>query len=128
MTGTPRTALVLGGGGVTGIAWELGLLHGLAEGGIWWVLASLFVVISPLGIIMPTVQVTALQNHADEAGTAASLIGAMNSLVPGLVTPLIGILGSSVLNMAYVMIGALAIAHLALWFIVRPRSQSTVVA
>ncbi len=29
-----RTALVLGGGGVTGIAWELGLLHGLAEAGV----------------------------------------------------------------------------------------------
>jgi NTE family protein len=27
-------ALVLGGGGVTGVAWELGLLHGLAEAGI----------------------------------------------------------------------------------------------
>lgn len=27
-------ALVLGGGGVTGIAWELGVLHGLAEHGI----------------------------------------------------------------------------------------------
>lgn len=29
-----RTALVLGGGGVTGIAWELGLLKGLADGGV----------------------------------------------------------------------------------------------
>jgi NTE family protein len=29
-----RRALVLGGGGVTGIAWELGLLAGLADGGI----------------------------------------------------------------------------------------------
>jgi NTE family protein len=28
-----RTALVLGGGGVTGIAWEIGLLAGLAEAG-----------------------------------------------------------------------------------------------
>lgn len=27
-------ALVLGGGGVTGIAWEIGLLHGLAEHGV----------------------------------------------------------------------------------------------
>jgi NTE family protein len=27
------TALVLGGGGITGIGWELGLLYGLAEGG-----------------------------------------------------------------------------------------------
>ncbi|HET7357874.1 MAG TPA: patatin-like phospholipase family protein [Nocardioidaceae bacterium] len=30
----PGTALVLGGGGVTGIAWEIGLLLGLAEHGI----------------------------------------------------------------------------------------------
>src|SRR3954470_11059972 len=29
-----RRALVLGGGGVTGIAWEVGLLHGLAEAGV----------------------------------------------------------------------------------------------
>lgn len=27
-------ALVLGGGGVTGVAWEIGLLHGLAESGV----------------------------------------------------------------------------------------------
>ncbi|WP_091542637.1 patatin-like phospholipase family protein [Modestobacter sp. DSM 44400] len=29
-----RTALVLGGGGITGIAWELGLVAGLAEAGV----------------------------------------------------------------------------------------------
>ena len=29
-----RTALVLGGGGITGIAWELGVLKGLADGGV----------------------------------------------------------------------------------------------
>jgi len=29
-----RTALVLGGGGITGIAWEIGLLAGLAEEGV----------------------------------------------------------------------------------------------
>ena len=29
-----RTALVLGGGGITGIAWELGILAGLAEAGV----------------------------------------------------------------------------------------------
>jgi NTE family protein len=31
---TARRALVLGGGGVTGIAWETGILAGLAEGGV----------------------------------------------------------------------------------------------
>ncbi len=34
MEGRGRTALVLGGGGITGIAWELGLLAGLAEAGV----------------------------------------------------------------------------------------------
>lgn len=36
-------ALVLGGGGVTGVAWELGLLAGLAEAGIDLLTADLFV-------------------------------------------------------------------------------------
>jgi NTE family protein len=33
-TDSPTSALVLGGGGITGIAWEIGLLHGLAEAGV----------------------------------------------------------------------------------------------
>ncbi|MBG0563777.1 patatin-like phospholipase family protein [Actinoplanes aureus] len=36
-------ALVLGGGGVTGVAWEIGLLHGLAENGVDLTDADLFV-------------------------------------------------------------------------------------
>jgi NTE family protein len=38
-----RTALVLGGGGVTGIAWELGLLAGLADAGVDLTAADLVV-------------------------------------------------------------------------------------
>jgi NTE family protein len=34
MAGDGGTALVLGGGGITGIAWELGILTGLAEAGV----------------------------------------------------------------------------------------------
>lgn len=34
MTTTTTSALVLGGGGITGIAWEIGLLHGLREAGV----------------------------------------------------------------------------------------------
>ncbi|MFG2294240.1 patatin-like phospholipase family protein [Streptomyces sp. NPDC048603] len=33
-TGTGGTALVLGGGGLTGVGWECGILHGLAEAGV----------------------------------------------------------------------------------------------
>ena len=38
-----KRALVLGGGGVTGVAWEIGLLHGLAEQGADLSAADLFV-------------------------------------------------------------------------------------
>jgi NTE family protein len=38
-----RTALVLGGGGITGIAWEIGLVAGLAEAGVDLRSANLFV-------------------------------------------------------------------------------------
>jgi NTE family protein len=38
-----KRALVLGGGGVTGVAWEIGLLYGLAEHGIDLSAADLFV-------------------------------------------------------------------------------------
>jgi NTE family protein len=34
MKGHAGRALVLGGGGITGVAWEIGLLHGLAERGL----------------------------------------------------------------------------------------------
>ncbi|WP_210441109.1 patatin-like phospholipase family protein [Nocardioides xinjiangensis] len=34
MTASGTSALVLGGGGITGIAWELGILHGLAQAGV----------------------------------------------------------------------------------------------
>jgi len=40
---TEGRALVLGGGGVTGVAWEIGLLYGLAEHGIDLSAADLFV-------------------------------------------------------------------------------------
>jgi NTE family protein len=40
---TGERALVLGGGGVTGIAWETGILHGLAEAGVDLTDADLFV-------------------------------------------------------------------------------------
>ena len=36
-------ALVLGGGGVTGVAWEIGMLMGLAEAGLDLSAADLFV-------------------------------------------------------------------------------------
>jgi len=88
----------------------------------------LFFVVASVGLIMPTVQVTALANHGAEAGTAASLIGAMNFGVAGILSPLVGLLGISPTSMALVMIVALVIGNTVFWTVVRPRVQATVVA
>lgn len=101
---------------------------GLMDLGLTGVLIPLFFVVSSLGIIGPTVQITALKDHAAEAGTAASLLGALNFGVAGLVSPIVGVLGASVEAMAIVMIGSLAVAHTVFWLVVRPRVSSEVVS
>lgn len=123
----PRTVTTAGLSVMLGGAFAL-LACGLLGAGVLPVMIALFFVVSPVGLIMPTVQVTALANHAGEAGTAASLIGALNMGVAGLASPLVGIGGISITSMAVVMIGALAVAQAALWLIVRKRASAEVVA
>lgn len=103
------------------------LVCSLFDTGLLGVIVPLFFVVTPLGFIMPAVQVMALQDHGSEAGTAASLIGAMNFGVAGLVSPIVGMLGASSTTMAVVMIGALIVGHASLWLVVRPRTSSEVV-
>lgn len=98
------------------------------ELGLIGVLIPLFFVVASVGLIMPTVQITALANHGAEAGTAASLIGALNFGVAGIVSPIVGLLGVSVVSMATVMVGSLVVGNLIFWLVVRPRVQSTVIA
>jgi len=123
----PRTVTALGLGVMSVGALTL-LVGSVFDVGLIAVLASLFLVVSPVGLIMPSVQVTALANHGKEAGTAASLIGAANFGVAGLLSPLVGAIGISVASMGIVMVGALAVGHLSFWIVVRPRVQSVVVA
>jgi NTE family protein len=52
-----RRAVVLGGGGVTGVAWEIGLIHGLAERGVDLSRADLFVGTSAGSVV--SAQITA---------------------------------------------------------------------
>lgn len=99
----------------------------LFDSGLLGAVIPLFFVVTPLGFIMPAVQVMALQDHGSEAGTAASLIGAMNFGVAGIVSPVVGMLGASSTSMAIVMIGALLVGHASLWLVVRPRTSGEVV-
>ncbi|UQU66935.1 patatin-like phospholipase family protein [Couchioplanes caeruleus] len=76
-----KRALVLGGGGVTGVAWEIGLLHGLAERGVDLTTADLFVGTSAGSVVAAQLTggtgVAELYEHelADTSGDPDATIG-----------------------------------------------------
>jgi DHA1 family bicyclomycin/chloramphenicol resistance-like MFS transporter len=94
--------------------------------GLWGTLIPLFIFMTSCGFTFPCVQVLALDRHGKAAGTAASIIGATNFGVAGLITPLVGWIsrdaGITATTMAAVMVGCAVIGLLSLWFIVRPRT------
>lgn len=68
----------------------------------------LFVFMTACGFTFPNVQVLALDRHGKAAGTAASIIGATNFGVAGLISPLVGWIsqdaGITATTMASVMV------------------------
>ena len=94
--------------------------------GMPWLLIALFFTVAPLGLILPTAQILALNDHPKEAGTAASLLGALNFAVAGVVSPLVSVLGISFTSMATVMVGAMAVAHASYWLVVRRHASAEV--
>ncbi len=91
--------------------------------GIWGTAVPLWFYICAAGFVFPCVQVLALFNHGAQAGTAASLLGAVTFGLAGAVSPIVGILGiDSATPMAVVMAACITLAIVALWTVVRPRS------
>ncbi|RKR73127.1 multidrug effflux MFS transporter [Frondihabitans australicus] len=91
--------------------------------GLAGVLVPLWIFIASCGFSFPQVQVLALANHGKEAGTAASLLGALNFGLAGLISPVVGFIGvSTAAPMGAVMVCTTAIAILSLWILVRPRT------
>ena len=91
------------------------------DAGIWGTMVPLFFFITACGFGFPMVQVLALANHGKEAGTAASLLGAMNFGLAGLLSPIVGLFGiGSATPMGAAMAVAASIAVLSVWFVVRP--------
>jgi len=94
----------------------------LAGAGLWGTLVPLWFFIAGCGFNIPCVQVLALNAHGHEAGTAASLLGAANFGIAGLLSPVAGLFGvSNAIPMGIVMAAAAVISIASLWFIVRPR-------
>ncbi len=86
-----RTALVLGGGGITGIAWEIGLLHGLAEHGVDLTDADVVVGTSAGSVVgaqittgqpLPELYAEQLAPADAEIGGALSRSGVLRLMVP----------------------------------------------
>jgi MFS transporter, DHA1 family, multidrug resistance protein len=91
--------------------------------GFWGTAIPLWIYILACGFSFPAVQVLALAHHGAEAGTAASLLGALNFGLAGLISPLIGLMGvGSAVPMAFVMLLAAVVAITALWSLVRPKT------
>ncbi len=92
-----------------------------ADAGMWGTIVPLFFFITACGFGFPLVQVLALANHGKEAGTAASLLGALNFGLAGLLSPIVGTFGiANATPMGAAMAVAAAVAVAALWFVVRP--------
>ncbi|WGD38681.1 multidrug effflux MFS transporter [Lysinibacter sp. HNR] len=92
-------------------------------GGLLGVVIPLFFYIAACGFGFPAVQVLALVRHGKQAGTAASLLGATNFGLAGIISPVVGVLGiATAVPMASVMTATAALATIVLWFVVQPRT------
>jgi DHA1 family bicyclomycin/chloramphenicol resistance-like MFS transporter len=99
------------------------LLLGTASAPLPVVLLPLWVFIAACGFGFPSVQVLGLAHHGEEAGTAASLLGAVNFGLAGLLSPLVGLLGiQSARPMGLVMAVTAVVGVSAIWLLVRPRT------
>jgi MFS transporter, DHA1 family, multidrug resistance protein len=95
--------------------------------GLWGTLVPLWFYICATGFMFPCVQVLSLANHGAQAGTAASLLGASQFMMAGIVPPVVGWLGvTSAVPMGAVMAVCISGSMTALWLVVRPRTVPSI--
>lgn len=90
--------------------------------GLWGIIVPLWFYIMSAGFTFPCVQVLALANHGAQAGTAASLLGAVTFGLAGAISPVVGLLGVSATSMGAVMAACIGAGVIFLWTVVRPRT------
>lgn len=110
------TALVVGGVAAAGV------VTGALAGSLAVVAVALFAFVGSLGMVTPNSTALALDAHARHAGTAAALMGGVQSVVGALAAPLVGLGGEgSALPMAVVLAAAAALSLTAVLTLARPR-------
>lgn len=89
--------------------------------GLAGILVPLWFFIAACGFSFPCTQVLALANHGSEAGTAASLLGALNFGLAGAISPIVGLFGiHNAVPMGVIMGCAGLVSITVLWTVVRP--------
>ncbi len=95
----------------------------IAGAGFWGTVVPLWFFITACGFGFPMVQALALANHGKEAGTAASLLGAVNFGLAGLLSPIVGLFGiANAVPMGVVMASTSVVSIATLWLVVQPRT------
>jgi DHA1 family bicyclomycin/chloramphenicol resistance-like MFS transporter len=83
--------------------------------------AALFVIVSSMGLTMPTTQALALMRTRRDAGAASALLGMSSFLIAAVVSPLVGIAGEhSAVPMAVVQLVAALVAVASFVALCRP--------
>jgi len=101
-------------------------LIGSMDAGIETVVPLMAMFLVSFGMTITPIQTIALQGHGSEAGTAASVLGVMNSATAALSAPLYPLIGSATTTGLGITV---ALTHLAaigvFFFVVRPSSVPT---
>ncbi|CAN5465991.1 multidrug effflux MFS transporter [soil metagenome] len=97
------------------------VLLDFAGAGIMGVIIPLFFFMTSCGFVFPCIQVLALNHHGGEAATAASLLGAVNFGLAGLISPIVGVFGvTNAIPMGTIMSIAALLSILLVFTVVRP--------
>jgi len=95
----------------------------IANVGLLGILIPLFFFIMSCGFAFPCQQVLALAGHGGEAATAASVLGAVNFGLAGLISPIVGLFGiQNAVPMGAVMALTAMVSLIVMWLIVKPQT------
>ncbi|MEV6900444.1 Bcr/CflA family multidrug efflux MFS transporter [Amycolatopsis sp. NPDC051372] len=89
-------------------------------GGMFGVAVPVWAVLFFAGLILPNAPAVALNSHGDNAGTAASLLGAVQFGIGAAVSPVVGLIGNNAAAMGIVMFSGILLAGVVLWVVARP--------
>jgi MFS transporter, DHA1 family, multidrug resistance protein len=93
--------------------------------GLVFLVPSLFVMVSALGMVFPTASALALAAYRKEAGTASSLLGLSQFLAGAIAAPLVGIAGEqTAVPLGVVALVASSSAALVFVILVRPNARA----